>query len=70
MNPLYCKWCGETTHVAGMDCPRAKTKRGSKDNSSSPGDWVWFVPPEYSPWHSTIEARTADVKIVGLDGAR
>ena len=70
MKPLYCKWCGETTHVAGRECPRMKSKWGTRDSPTGQGEYKWFFPPNYSTWHSTIQARTEDEKIVGLDGAR
>lgn len=70
MKRLYCKWCGSAEHVAGRDCPLMKTKKGTKDACTGQGDWIWFIPPEYHTWHSTIAARTEDVKIVGRDGER
>lgn len=67
---LYCKWCGSNEHVAGVDCPRMKSKWGSKDDPNKPGEWRWFFPPEYSTWHSTEVARKADAEMLGLDGER
>jgi hypothetical protein len=61
----YCKFCGSTEHIAGIDCPLVKKKHGSVDVASGSGPWTWHIVPPYHEWHSTIAARTADAKMLG-----